>query len=235
MSEGNELPGAELERRLEEICVRASDRKLRLFACACAWCIWHLLRDRRCRRAVEIGERFADGAASVEDLVAAAQVIEESLDLWPAPSPQELWATWETGHIARVAAGAARVRRAALSIPLAAVDREAPRAALVAVQCVHDALGVTGRGQALRLLEDIFGPFSHPVPQLQAEVLAWRDHLAVRVAREIYDDRTFERLPILADALLDAGCDNDDLMAHCRRREEHVRGCWALDMLLGKS
>ena len=47
--------------------------------------------------------------------------------------------------------------------------------------------------------------------------------------------RAFGRLPILADALLDAGCDNEELIAHCRSAGPHVRGCWAIDLILGKS
>ena len=50
----------------------------------------------------------------------------------------------------------------------------------------------------------------------------------------IYDDRTFDRLPILADALEDAGCSAADILAHCRSGGEHVRGCWVVDLLLGK-
>jgi hypothetical protein len=49
-----------------------------------------------------------------------------------------------------------------------------------------------------------------------------------------YDERAFERLPILADALMDAGCDNADILAHCRGPGPHERGCWAVDLILGK-
>ena len=54
------------------------------------------------------------------------------------------------------------------------------------------------------------------------------------LARAIYDDRAFDRLPILADALLDAGCDDDDILTHCRSARPHVRGCWVVDLVLGK-
>jgi hypothetical protein len=56
----------------------------------------------------------------------------------------------------------------------------------------------------------------------------------VAIARAIYEDRTFDRLPILADALQDAGCDSDELLEHCRGDGPHVLGCWALDVVLGK-
>ena len=54
------------------------------------------------------------------------------------------------------------------------------------------------------------------------------------LARGVYDDRAFDRLPVLADALDDAGCANADLLAHLRGPGPHVRGCWAVDLLLGK-
>jgi len=62
----------------------------------------------------------------------------------------------------------------------------------------------------------------------------WRTVDAVGVARAIYDDRAFGRLPILADALMDAGCDDEHVLAHCRSRGPHTRGCWVVDLVLGK-
>jgi hypothetical protein len=64
---------------------------------------------------------------------------------------------------------------------------------------------------------------------------AWRTDTVVALARGIYDDRAFDRLPILADALQDAGCDNDDILNHCRDAGPHARGCWVVDLVLGKS
>jgi hypothetical protein len=55
------------------------------------------------------------------------------------------------------------------------------------------------------------------------------------MAQAIYDGRTFDQLPILADALEEAGCHNSDVLAHCRSEGPHVRGCWVVDLLLGKS
>ena len=55
-----------------------------------------------------------------------------------------------------------------------------------------------------------------------------------RIAQRIYEDRAFDRMPVLADALEDAGCADADVLAHCRRPAGHVRGCWVIDLLLGK-
>jgi hypothetical protein len=63
---------------------------------------------------------------------------------------------------------------------------------------------------------------------------AWRTSNATALATSIYDERAFDHLPILADALEDAGCDNGDVLNHCREAGEHVRGCWAVDLILNK-
>lgn len=83
-------------------------------------------------------------------------------------------------------------------------------------------------------VRDIFGnPFRLP-PTLSPAWLQWNDGTVGRIAQAIYDEGRFEDLPILADALEDAGCDNADILAHCRQPGEHVRGCWVVDVLLGK-
>ncbi len=64
---------------------------------------------------------------------------------------------------------------------------------------------------------------------------AWLTTDVLALARGIYDDRAFDRMPILADALQDAGCTNEDILSHCRDTNQvHVRGCWVVDLLLGK-
>jgi hypothetical protein len=63
---------------------------------------------------------------------------------------------------------------------------------------------------------------------------AWRSPTAVSIAERIYDERDFAALPILADALEDAGCEVPDVLNHCRSAGLHVRGCWVLDLVLGR-
>jgi hypothetical protein len=64
----------------------------------------------------------------------------------------------------------------------------------------------------------------------------WRTSTAVQLARQMYDSRDFAPMPILADALQDAGCEQADVLAHCRDPGAvHVRGCWVVDLVLGKS
>ena len=81
------------------------------------------------------------------------------------------------------------------------------------------------------LLRDIFGNPFRPV----AVDPEWLTSTVVALARGVYDDRAFDRLPILADALQDAGCEDADILAHCRGDGPHVRGCWVVDLMLGKT
>jgi hypothetical protein len=76
---------------------------------------------------------------------------------------------------------------------------------------------------------NIFHPCS-----LDSTWLSWHNCTAVKLAQTIYTERAFDRLPILADALEEAGCDNADLLAHCRQPGVHARGCWVVDLVLGK-
>jgi hypothetical protein len=81
------------------------------------------------------------------------------------------------------------------------------------------------------LVREIFGNPFHPVSFNPS----WRTTDAVGVARSMYDARDFAAMPILADALEDAGCDSADVLAHCRGDGPHVRGCWVVDLVLGKA
>jgi hypothetical protein len=81
-----------------------------------------------------------------------------------------------------------------------------------------------------RLLWDIIGNPFRPV----ALDPSWRTSTVLALADGIYADRAFDRLPILADALEEADCDRADVLEHCRGDSPHVRGCWVVDLLLGK-
>jgi hypothetical protein len=81
-----------------------------------------------------------------------------------------------------------------------------------------------------RLIRDIFGNPFRPVT-LNPN---WLSPTVQNLAMSIYTEREFDRMPILADALEDAGCTNDDILDHCRTGQDHVRGCWVLDLVLGK-
>jgi hypothetical protein len=104
---------------------------------------------------------------------------------------------------------------------------------------VHDILGqrtfFQGSEYRIRiehLIRDIFGNPFRPV-SFDPE---WRTSTAAAIAKGMYDSRDFSAMPILADALQDAGCDDEDVLDHCRAADGvHVRGCWVVDLVLEKS
>lgn len=83
---------------------------------------------------------------------------------------------------------------------------------------------------SMTFLRDIFGNPFRPITLNPA----WFTPTVLVLANGIYEERAFDRMPILADALQDADCDNDDILKHCRQPSEHVRGCWVVDLLLNK-
>ena len=81
------------------------------------------------------------------------------------------------------------------------------------------------------LIRDIFGDPFRPANFSPS----WRTSTAVAIAMQMYESRDFGAMPILADALQDADCNDDAVLSHCRNREQtHVRGCWVVDAVLGK-
>ena len=90
--------------------------------------------------------------------------------------------------------------------------------------------GTEESGRLCSILRDIFG---NPFRPCDVEP-RWRSSTVVDLARTIDLERRFERMPILADALMDAGCDDEALLQHCQGSNEHVKGCWLLDLILGK-
>ena len=80
------------------------------------------------------------------------------------------------------------------------------------------------------LIRDIFGNPFRPV----AFSPSWRTSTVLALASQMYESRDFGAMPILADALQDAGCDSAEVLDHCRGEGPHVRGCWVVDLVLGK-
>ena len=219
----------------------ASERKLRLLACAFCRRIWQLLPGEASRLAVEAAEQFADGAIRRSRLEAA----------WRA-------ARAESDDLAAVVALGSRSQRAAVGMDAAqaAVDASAraPRpqdsaahgARALATQAgLRDAGGHRGRGTSAEvppefvaqcaLVRDLFGNPSRRVAAPQRAWLRWNDATVPRMGGAIYDERAFDRLPVLADALEDAGCADPDWLGHLREPGPHARGCWPVDLLLGKA
>jgi hypothetical protein len=87
------------------------------------------------------------------------------------------------------------------------------------------------RTQQAPLVRDIFGKSFYKKARIQRR---WRTDTVLALARTMCASRDFGAMPILADALQDAGCDNDDILSHCRGDGPHARGCWVVDLVLGK-
>jgi len=220
---------------------KASDRKVRLFACACCRRIWHLLTDVS-RKAVEVAEQYADGLVTSEELS----------DPWPLhlPNPMpSIPAEWSNakaeasgGDATRLAA--AKDTRTMGIVFFTWVARYAAGAVAwkivgAAKNSTHAASWASAWNQTeadeyeeqVWLLRDILGNPFRPASLGPS----WLTPDVITLAGHIYQDRAFCHLPELADALEDAGCHDPDILGHCRGEGEHVRGCWVVDLVLGKS
>ena len=93
-----------------------------------------------------------------------------------------------------------------------------------------DAAAAAAATKIADILRNVVGNHFRPVTINQY----WLAPQTTTLARTIYDDRDFELMPVLADALEEAGCDNDDILACCRKPTLCVHGCWVLDFILGK-
>ncbi len=207
MTEEEWRTGSDPQSMLELSFETATDRKLRLFGCACCRRVWDLLPKDCFRGIVSVAEHFADGHASANELEVAknaggAALVKAGEAGVTGPSYCAMGCAWSCARNAETAA----------NYPL----------------WVFDDVGELVWEAAL--LRDIFGNPFRPV----VADSAWLTPTAVSIASAIYEDRAFDRLPILADALEEAGCTDADLLLHCRQPGEHVRGCWAVDLVLGK-
>jgi hypothetical protein len=187
-----------------------SPRKARLLAVACCRHLEPQLVDARLRAALGVAERHADGLTKRGELRAAQAQVEAALAELQGFDQQRLSA----------------VRFAVARQP--GVVEVLKRAMLVKGVVIDPFFAAK-----TRLLRDLAGdPFSPAA--LDAAWLAWHDGVLPRLAQAVYEDAAFERLPILADALEEAGCADEAVLSHCRGPGPHVRGCWVLDLLLGK-
>jgi hypothetical protein len=195
---------------------KSSARKWRLFAVACGRraAVWSLLNDPRSRRAVEVAEGYANGTVTADELRAVASAA--------------------SAAARGIAAAQDGYDRDGLYTPPACAASAAALAASAdtasAASLAHQAVPEEQAAQAT-LVREVFGNPFRPV-SLPPSI---RTLTVVTLAQAIYDDRAFECLPVLADALEEAGCTDVDILAHCRGPGPHVRGCWVVDLVLGKS
>jgi hypothetical protein len=209
---------------------RASQRKLRLLAVACCRQLFTgVIAEEQTRAAIEVAERYADGWVTKQDLTAARQAATAARE----PSWRAKRAVWWTTY-GRAAAAARGVlgqpvpppwRHGGLRAPR---ERPAPlaRAALAPLCAV---------------VRDLFGPLPFHDFRIDPAWLAWHGGAIPKLARAVYDDRVLPSghldsalLAVLADMLEESGCSDALLLGHLRSAGPHVRGCHAIDALLGK-
>src|ERR1043165_735643 len=195
---------------LEFLRDRASDRKLRLFAVACCRSLPYS-KDDRFQHALEASEGYADGKTTKAALKRGRQGVRAARFALPANDPQ-VHGEWGVYWLVEVAAS----ENAADG-----VGNEMQRLADQGILNLHSQV----RSSICDLLRDLFG---NPFRPITVEP-AWRTSTVVSLAQVIYDERQFEGLPVLADALEEAGCTNPEILSHCRGSGPHVKGCWAVD------
>jgi hypothetical protein len=218
MTEAEWLASDGPEAMLAALRGKVSGRKLRLFACACCDHFQAGLDlDSRLDEAASVARAFADGAVPLSRL-----------------------------RRARRAAEAASLDNEVGLLNVAVADDDAFAAALRSVQiiattyaemCVPCESLESARGwmsaDIVRFLREVCDGWWLP-PRDWGMLRAWNGGTIAKLAEAIYAEWGWERLPVLGDALEEAGCDDEAILTHLRSGGRHVRGCWALDLVLGK-
>ena len=207
-------------------------RKSRLFCCACLQRGWPFLQDKRTRRFIELAENNPEdsrGELASEYKAVRALFLRGNPESYFTHHP-DFWVfnafldntlpeclMYFVSQIAqRVAEGVAQSRYVEHG---SSVWRK-----------TFDEAEAAEKARQAELIREVFG---NPFRPLKVDP-SWLTSDVVALARGIYEEKAFDRMPILADALQDAGCDNVNVLDHCREAREHVRGCWVVDLVLGK-
>jgi hypothetical protein len=207
---------------LEFLRNRASERKLRLFMIACPRLLWERVPPGEMREAVEAAERCSDGVPWEDELKGHCDRLyrlpvdsgrSTEPNWFKDRSPEKLGVYFTVLKTTGAGCGVLSI------VPMLARSAGGPYI-----------LTLIGARQP-DLLRDIFGSPYRPLDPDPT----WHIPPVVDLARTMYESRDFSRMPALAGALQDAGCNNPDVLAHCRSGGPHVRGCWVVDLLLGKT
>jgi len=209
----------------------APQRKLRLFAVACCRQFESAFPGPHFNEALEIAEQYADAALEREDA--------KSFEPWKLISESVVVFNERDGSLARAVYHSAQMAQSILDLETNELLVDLHKMAASVSRLLIDASQGEDRignsyalraGERLRqadLIRDLFGnPFRAVVHDPR-----WLTATVIDLSRAIYQERAFERMPILADALIDAGCDSEEILSHCRAPTLHARGCWVIDLL----
>jgi hypothetical protein len=193
-------------------------RKRRLFSTACCRRLGDLITDQRCLMALNAAERFADGELNREQLAAVRKEVNKAV---------------RASRASNLPHGGGWTPAEAIQMAVSSTRADVFSTGPIRVAIIVDRRKVRARDEeeAIQtdLLRDVFENPFRPVSFARS----WRTSTAVSLARQMYESREFSAMPILADALQDAGCDNNEVLTHCRDPKQlHVRGCWVCDLVL---
>ena len=206
----------EPQKMIKAVQKRGSERKLRLVIVAAARLVWDQLPVGEMREAVEACEARAEGVVGQETLDGYRRRFYDTYMLSDSPPEQRQWAE----------------NPATRSVFVLVFATTYPDSSLrTLANNEYWRIGIEPRGNQIGdIIRDIFSnPFRPVTPDPE-----WRTSTSVAIARGMYDSHDFSPMPILADALQDAGCENEDVLGHCRGSGPHMRGCWVVDLVLGK-
>jgi len=213
-------------------------RKFYLFIVEIGRRLRHLMTDVDAIHMIDLCEQCAEGQITEDELS------ELSYTHRPDNPPEEEYATSVANNLYWWVADRYKVKTRGVCpaanafAVLAAVDAKLipPRIGYNDLPKEHPTFAVILEQTEMEwgaLVRDIYGPNPHSPVSFSP---SWRTDTAVTLARQMYESRDFGAMPILADALQDAGCDNDDILNHCRDTSlTHVRGCWVVDLVLDKA
>lgn len=261
MTEAEWLASDDPSTMLGASCLTGRWRQVRLFACACVRQVWHLSPHDWVRRTVEAAERYIDGEIGRREAAQAYEAMQDGFRQINASRTIENHA--EPGIYATLAVVWAAVPLGPEALEADREGRRTfiPREPQDAVRYAVDAepmeewrlrhlagnIETPPAGQGLdgqlkrrlaALLRDVVGPLPFRGVEVPA---AYRPALVRSLARAAYEERLpprgeldGHRLLVLADALEEVGCTDAELLGHLRGLGPHVRGCWAVDLVLGK-
>lgn len=227
MTEEEWLKATDPALMLEFLKGKASNRKLRLFAVACRRRISRSLTGIKLLSAIDTAELFADDVWAGADLRDAEEITDEiawqhETALREAAILAVRTNTPVDGDDPTIVASAAAARAVGHTVA------NLVRASEAATEAAYSSLETIERTVQASLVRDVFGDPFRPVT-LKSD---WHTSTVLALANGVYSEKAFDRMPILADALQDAGCDNEDVINHCRDPQGvHARGCWVVDLL----